>query len=227
MEKHDVELANIARMIGEPARAAMLHALLGGEALAAGVLARRAGVAPATASGHLAQLVAAGLLVRMQRGRERHYALAGSEVAAALEALARIIPPREAESAHAALRAARTCYDHLAGRLGVQLTEHLVAERMLRKNSLELQSRGEEWLESWGVDVDALRRARRPLTRACLDWTERRDHLAGSVGAAIVKVMLEQGWLVRLPNTRAVRLTVRGGEALYRAIGFVPSGHVS
>ncbi len=220
MEKHDVALANIARMIGEPARAAMLHALLSGEVLSAGALARRARVAPATASVHLARLVDAGLLVRMQHGRERLYALANADVAAALEALARLIAPAEAASAHAALRAARTCYDHLAGKLGVQLTEHLVARRLLRKGTLELQPSGEEWLERWGVDVGALRQARRPLTRACLDWPERRDHLAGAVGAAIVNVMLRRGWLVRLPGTRAVRLTVRGGEALYRAVGF-------
>ncbi|MGQ0813861.1 MAG: ArsR/SmtB family transcription factor [Gemmatimonadota bacterium] len=220
MQKHDIALAGIARMIGEPARAAMLHALLGGEALSAGALARRAQVAPATASAHLAKLVDAGLLLRLQRGRERHYALANADVAAALEALARITSPNEAAGAHAMLRFARTCYDHLAGTLGVQLTEHLVARGMLRKGSLELQPSSEAWLHSWGIDVTGLRKTRRPLTRACLDWTERRDHLAGAAGAAIVDVMLQRGWLVRLPDTRAVRLTVRGGEALYRAVGF-------
>ncbi|HEY0671841.1 MAG TPA: helix-turn-helix domain-containing protein [Longimicrobiales bacterium] len=218
MRSNDAELAAVARMIGEPARAAMLYALMGGVALPAGALARQAQVSPATASAHLARLVNAGLVARTPRGRQRLYSLASSDVAAALEALARLTPVRTHSRADEQLRFARTCYDHLAGKLGVQLTDHLVAHGMLTGAGLELSERGSAWLRSWNIDVDALRAARRPLTRPCLDWTERRDHLAGSAGAAIVTTMIEHGWLVRLDGTRAVRLTLRGREALFRSL---------
>lgn len=218
MRSNDAELAAVARMIGEPARTAMLYALMGGVALPAGELARQAQVSPATASVHLARLVDAGLLARTRSGRQRLYTLAGSDVAAALEALARLAPARAQSRADEQLRFARTCYDHLAGRLGVLLTEHLVARGMLTGTGMELSESGSAWLRSWNIDVNALRSARRPVTRPCLDWTERRDHLAGSAGAAIVTTMIERGWLVRLAGTRAVRLTLRGREALFRSL---------
>lgn len=233
------DLARVAGMIGEPARAAMLEALLGGEALPAGELARRAGIRPSTASEHLARLVEHGLVVRRVSGRHRYYALAGADVAAALEALARIAPPvspgigsgrdrtgragqaggRGASPAMQALRFARTCYDHLAGTLGVLLTDAMLEKGIIAGDGFEVTSTGETWLRSLGIDLASLRRARRPLTRPCLDWSERRDHLAGAVGAAIARAMIDRGWLVRIDGSRALRLTVRGRDGLYRSLG--------
>lgn len=228
------DLSRVAAAIGEPARAAMLAALLGGEWLPAGELARRAGISPPTASGHLTRLVAAGLVARRVAGRRREYALAGRDVAAALEALARIAPQRVGAagerasggrsavaraSSEQALRFARTCYDHLAGRLGVLLTDTLAARGLIPASCHDVTPRGEEWLRGLGIDVEALRRARRTFARPCLDWSERRDHLAGAVGAALAATMLERRWLARIEGTRALRLTVRGREGLYRALG--------
>ena len=224
----DRDLIRVAGVIGEPARAAMLTALLGGQALPAGELARRAGVAPATASVHLGRLVDGGLVSRRQSGRHRYYALSGPDVAAALEALSRVAPQRESErggqsSAHvpsAELRFARTCYDHLAGSLGVRITDALLEREFIAgRDAFDVSSAGEAWLTTLGVDVGELRESRRAFAKPCLDWTERRNHLAGSVGAAIATAMLDRRWVVRMDGTRAVRLTLRGREGLYRSLG--------
>ena len=212
-------------MIGDPTRAAMLGALLGGESLPAGELARRAGIAPATATSHLARLVEHGLLVRRHSGRHRYFALASADVAAALEALGRITPSRRDAAAterapNGSIRFARTCYDHLAGVLGVMVTERLLERQLIvGHDPYEVTAAGAAWLGSLGVDVDQLRRSRRALARPCLDWTERRDHLAGGAGAAIASVMLERRWITRVEGTRAVRLTLSGREALRRTLG--------
>lgn len=222
--KTDTSLARVTAIVGEPSRAAILEALLGGEWLPAGELARRARVAPATASGHLARLVEHGLIARRRAGRHRYYALAGPDVAAALEALARVAPPAGAPPdarprVDPALRFARTCYDHLAGRLGVLVTDALIGQGLLAADGYGITERGEAWFGRLAIDLEPLRRGRRALARPCLDWTERRDHLAGAVGAALAATMLERRWLVRMKGTRAVRLTARGREGLYRALG--------
>lgn len=234
-------IARVANMIGDPTRAAMLEALLAGPALPAGELARRARVAPSTASAHLAQLVGNGLIVQRRSGRHRYFALAGADVAAALEALARIAPPvdthvggtngadrrrngrkdwrRDGRSAHLReLHFARTCYDHLAGRLGVLLTDTLLARNFIMAPGFAVTSAGEIWLGGLDIDVNALRHARRTMARPCLDWSERRDHLAGAAGAAIASTLLDRGWIARLDGTRAVRLTQRGRDGLYRVL---------
>src|SRR5262245_35118213 len=220
----DRELARVAGMIGDPTRAAMLGALLGGEALPAGELARRAGISPATATSHLARLVEHGLLSRRHSGRYRYFTLASTDVAAALEALGRITPSRRdattsESAANGSIRFARTCYDHLAGILGVMVTERLIERNFIvGAHSYELTGDGGAWLSSLGVDVEALRESRRPIARPCLDWTERRDHLAGGAGAALTSVMLSRRWIARVEGTRAVRLTLRGREGLYRTL---------
>jgi DNA-binding HxlR family transcriptional regulator len=196
----------------------MLAALLGGRPLVAGVLARHAGISPQTASAHLARLVDSGLVTRRQSGRFRHYALANADVAALLEALARVASAPASTSN--ALRFARTCYDHLAGKLGVLLTDTLRTRGLIvGTDGYRITPAGEEWLTSLGVDVAELRRSRRVFVRPCLDWTERRDHIAGAMGAAIANTMLERRWVVRIDDTRAVRLTLRGREGLYRSLG--------
>lgn len=218
----DPILTQVATALGDPTRVAILEALLGGQWLAAGELARHAGVAASTASGHLARLVAAGFVLRRQAGRHRYYALAGSEVAAVLEALPRLapipaVPPHR--PGDIALRFARTCYDHLAGDLGVSVAERLVAEGALDAQLSEITPHGERWLAARGIDMVALQQSRRTIVRPCLDWSVRRDHVAGALGSALLGMMLGRGWLTRLPHTRAVRLTLRGREDLSRSFG--------
>lgn len=218
------DLAGVAAVIGDATRAAMLGALLGGVALPAGELARRAGVSASTASGHLARLVDAGLVRRRTDGRHRYYALADEHAAAALEALARVargFPSGEAAArpGDAAFRFARTCYDHVAGSLGVLITDAMLERGLIGSRGFELTTAGEGWLRTLDIDVPALRARRRRLTRPCLDWSERRDHLAGAVGAAIASALFDRRWLVRLEGTRALRLTLRGREGLHRALG--------
>jgi DNA-binding transcriptional ArsR family regulator len=231
------DVAGVARAIGHPARAAMLAALLGGQWLPAGELARRAGVTPSTASDHLSRLVRQGIITPRRSGRHRYYALSGPEVAAALEGLARIpgARPEHSDGLHdpalsvssnrsippelRALHFARTCYDHLAGRLGVLLTDAMLERDLIAPAGFEPTHRGAEWLRGLDIHVADLRRERRVLARPCLDWSERRDHLAGAVGTALASSLLDRGWIVRMEGTRAVRLTLRGREGLYRTIG--------
>jgi len=217
------DIARVARMIGEPARAAMLSALLGGVALTAGELARVAGIAAPTASEHLAQLVKSRLILRRRSGRHVYYALAGRDVAAALEALARVSAPvsqprAPKQPADAALRFARTCYDHLAGRLGVLVTQTMLDRGLIEEETFALTKEGSAWFASLDIDVAALPRRRR-VTRPCLDWSERRDHLAGAAASALTAMMLERRWIARIDGTRAVRLTQRGREGLRRSLG--------
>jgi len=221
--------AEIAALAGDPARANMLHALMDGRALTATELAVTAGVTPQTASGHLAQLLTAGLLTVEKQGRHRYHRLASPAVAHMMESIMQVAsksdgarPPLVVGPRDAALRAARTCYDHLAGRLGVA-----VADAMVASGHVELSSdaglvtdSGVALLARLGIDVDdvqarAGKPTRRLLCRPCLDWSERRPHLAGVVGAALLGHYLAQGWLRRIDATRAVALTPKGQRGFH------------
>jgi DNA-binding transcriptional ArsR family regulator len=219
------DVSAIARLIGEPARAAMLDALLSGQALAAGELGRVGGVSPATASEHLARLRDGGLVEVVAAGRHRYYRLANADVARALEALALISPRapirslRQSRSA-AALAVARTCYDHLAGQLGVALHDALVEAGALVPdgNRYLLSEAGSALLNEIGVPSG--RHGRRPLARPCLDFTERRPHLAGALGAALCDRLMVDGWLVRrVAGQRALRITPLGRTRLTTHFG--------
>lgn len=222
-------IGSVAALIGEPARAAILVSLWDGRALSAGELAARAEVSTATASAHLAKLVAGGLLAVEARGRHRFYRLAGGAVAEAMEALAVLAPPGERiaapdpfeREALAELRFARTCYDHLAGWLGVAIAEAMLARRFLIEagDGFAPTASGEAWLAALGVDVAAARRARRAFARGCLDWSERRPHLAGALGAALAVRLFALGWVERVAGERTVRLTGTGRGALRRELG--------
>src|SRR5919204_763826 len=197
-------------------------ALSGGEPLPGGELARRAGVTASTASIQLAKLMGGGLLVVEQHGRHRYYSLSDPAIAAAIESLAVIAPRRPARSLRQArigsdLQAARTCYDHLAGALGVALFDALLKDRLLTPE-LEATRKGSRRLAEIGVDVGGAAEARRPFARRCLDWSERRDHLAGALGAAIATRCFELGWIERTPSSRAVRVTESGRQGLDRAL---------
>ncbi|MFC4147584.1 ArsR/SmtB family transcription factor [Micromonospora mangrovi] len=223
-------LASLAALLADGTRASFCLALLDGRAWTAGELARAAGVAPSTASDHLTRLVHGGLLVEQRQGRHRYVRLAGPAVAQLIEDLAGHAPAPptppatlRAVSAGAALAYARTCYDHLAGRLGVLLHDALLDRGLLdRAGGLALTPAGVEWLAGIGVPVAPLRAARRPLVRDCLDWTERRPHLAGALGAALCRRFLDLGWTVR-GTGRAVRLSPAGGPALAAALALDPA----
>jgi DNA-binding transcriptional ArsR family regulator len=236
----DVDLARTAALIGDPGRAKVLRALADGRELAASVLAHEAGVAASTASVHLAKLVEGGLVTAQTRGRHRYFRLAGPQVARAMEALAEIAPAapirslREGTKAQA-VRTARTCYDHLAGKLGVAIMSTLIADGALtggdghhsrtraredrpsapgRDLDYRLTDEGAAKLSNLGVDVDkALAGPRTPI-RYCIDWSEQDHHLSGALGAALAERLFELNWVKRLPRTRAVLVTDDGRHGL-------------
>ncbi len=212
----NADLAAVGTLLAEPARAKVLLALGDGRALPATVLASEAGVSPSTASHHLARLVDGGLLNVSSRGRHRYYALAGTHVAEMLEAVARVAPVQPVTSLRAgtrahALRYARHCYDHLAGRLGVAVAGALV---VASRDSLELTEAGARRLAAIGVDASAGESA-----RACLDWTEQRHHVAGLLGRSLLHRLLELEWLQRSASTRALRVTDAGRAGLEVELG--------
>jgi DNA-binding transcriptional ArsR family regulator len=225
--------AEIAALAGDPARAGMLHALMDGRALTASELAHVAGIAPQTASGHLARMTAAGLLGVETQGRHRYHRLASPAVAQMMESIMQVasdlqstrrplcVGPRDA-----ALRAARTCYDHLAGRLGVALADALVAGGYaeLAHDAGLVTDAGMALFGRIGIDVEALsdrrgNRSPRILCRPCLDWSERRPHLAGAVGAALCTHGFKNGWIRRINGTRAVAITPKGERILREQLG--------
>ena len=218
------ELADVAALLADRTRARILEELLGGPALPAGALAVRVGVAPSTVSGHLAKLEAAGLIVIHARGRRREAQLARPEVAEALEALSRLASGDarpiglRAVNGHAALREARSCYDHLAGRVGVGLADSLVARGALTIHDGAFAVGDAAHFErAFGIDLDALP-PRRTLVRACTDWTERRPHVAGALGAALLDVALARDWVRRRDDGRALNLTDRRTRGTVRGL---------
>lgn len=220
-------LASAAALIADPARAAMLQALMAGEALTAGELARAAGIAPSTASAHLAALADGALVAVHAQGRHRFFRIASEDVAAILESLmglAEVTRPARRWPHGEALREARTCWDHLAGRLGVALYDGLAARGILRPapGGWETTSAGDACLERAGVDLEAARRARR-FACDCMDWSERRPHLGGGLARAICALCLARGWLRRQPGEglarRVVVPTPEGARMLREAFG--------
>jgi DNA-binding transcriptional ArsR family regulator len=220
----EVDLAAGAGAIADPARAAMLEALFDGTPRSAGALAREAGIAASTASHHLGRLLDAGLIVVEPDGRRRAFRLAGPDVAHALEALAVISPQRPSRTLRRATRleaerVARTCYDHLAGRLGVAVCDALLEARAIApdgERDYVLGPRAGRAFDALGVTLP--RPGRRAYARACLDWSERRPHLAGALGAAVAETLLDRRWVARVPGTRALRVTEAGREGLREAL---------
>lgn len=242
----DADIAKVAALFAEPARARVLVALVDGRALPATVLAAEAGLSPSATSAHLTRLREAGLIEVERSGRHRYHRLAGEHVATVLEALASIAPAQPVRSLKqgsraAALRQARTCYDHLAGRLGVDITSALLQRgalvttdgtpdnrrrpneplsSRLRDHPYQLGPSAVDTFRSLGVDIDSLRNTPgRPLLRFCVDWSEQRHHLSGRLGAAMLTALLDAGWLVRMTMRRAVKLTDQGAAELQRHLG--------
>jgi DNA-binding transcriptional ArsR family regulator len=214
------DTATIAGLFADPSRVAMLDALLDGREHSASDLALAAGIAPSTASEHLGRLEQGAIVVSRREGRQRLVRLAGPHVAVAYEALAGLSREREVTGLRAwtrreELRAARTCYDHLAGRLGVAIADAALGAGALDEDH-SLGPRARTWFAGLGVDLDALEPGRRPLLRFCTDWTERREHLAGVLGAAVCAAVLERSWAIRRPSSRALRITPLGERELRR-----------
>jgi DNA-binding transcriptional ArsR family regulator len=216
--KEGPDISRIAALIGNPACSHMLMSLMAGPALTMTELAGEVGLALPTVSGHLTRLERAGLVSVERQGRHRYFRLANPDVAIAIEGIMPLAAraghlrtrpgPREPE-----LRYARSCYDHLAGNLAVKIFDDLTAKHLLDKRgeTLNLTPHGKRFFEKRGIDTDALARGSRPLCRACLDWSERRSHLAGGLGAAIFDAILAHGWAARVRRSRIVRFA-KGGE---------------
>lgn len=224
--KEGPDIARIAALIGDPARANMLAALIDGRALTASELAAEAGVTKQTASSHLARLSDGGLLACESQGRHRYFRLAGEDVSQTLEALMALSHARGAARTRTgprdpALRHARACYNHLAGELGVVAYNAFVKRRWLKlaDDGLALSPAGGRAFADFGIDLETLTRQRRPLCRPCLDWSERRHHLAGSLGVALLSRMTALNWAHRQKGSRIVRFTPQGERALMAWLG--------
>ena len=212
--------ADAAKLIGEPTRAQMLVALLGGRALTATELAHSANVSPQTASSHLSQMLDGNLLSLEKQGRHRYYRLANAEVATAIEALMSLVPTQETKQAEVLepIHLARSCYDHVAGRVGVALADGMQERDWLRAKGkdFDITQKGEKAFAAFGIDLSSLEKQRRYLARQCLDWTERRHHVGGALGAALMANLLERKWLKQGDEARVLHITRTGLEGLER-----------
>jgi DNA-binding transcriptional ArsR family regulator len=217
------DISSLAALISEPARGRILVTLLDGRSLPATELAQRAGITCQTASWHLVKLTEGGLLQVVPQGRHRYYRLANARVAGLLEAMAGFVPRKETDSSKpkSPMQIARTCYNHLAGSLGVRITEGLVGRDLLREigRDYQLTKKGALWFTDFGIDTDGLAKSGRVFARQCLDWSERRNHLAGMLGSVLAEHLFACGWIERMRESRAVRITELGRRELQRRLG--------
>lgn len=214
-------IAQVASLVSDASRAAILTVLLDGRYHPASELAYMAKIKPQTASFHLSKMVAANLVTVEQQGRHRYYGIQNQEVAQIMETLLSITPPVEIRSLNQAaeneaLRQARTCYDHLAGKLGIQLTNSLLSAGVISEvgDQYTVTEKGEDFFKVFQVDLGRVKRKRRSFTHRCLDWSERRHHLAGALGHALLERLLELHWIQRVPSTRAIKITPEGKKGL-------------
>jgi DNA-binding transcriptional ArsR family regulator len=222
-----VDLAEIGALVGDPARANILAALMDGRALTATELAYAAGVAPQTASGHLAKLAGANLLALHKQGRHRYFRLASPLVGRMLEGILAVaavqLPPRRrpVSRIEEEMRTARTCYDHIAGRLGVGIADALTERGhvVLVEDGGEVTVAGAAFLTEFGIELAPRKRSQRAFCRACLDWSERRPHIAGAVGAALLERCLDLAWVERRRDTRALAISAAGRRGFADAFG--------
>ncbi|MEU0490142.1 winged helix-turn-helix domain-containing protein [Nocardiopsis sp. NPDC006139] len=231
MSSHAYETAALAALLADPTRAGVCLALADGRAWTASELCRHTGVGASTMSAHLGRLVGGGVLVERRQGRHRYVALADEGIAALVEALAAraapaatVAPTLRAHRVRDALARARTCYDHLAGALGCAVAEAMVGRGLLTAD-LGVTGRGREWFAELGAPLPE--RGRRPLARACLDWTERRHHVAGAAGAVLCAHAFAAGWCERVGSSRAVRVTREGRRAWGEVLDVSVGGEVS
>ncbi|SDG63493.1 ArsR/SmtB family transcription factor [Paraburkholderia phenazinium] len=219
---HFPGLSRIGALLADPGRAAMLWALMDGSARPAGELTIVAGLSPSAASAHLARLTEGGLLAVEVRGRHRYFRIASADIAASIEALANVAeasapqrtPLRPARTVPLEMRYARTCYDHMAGELSVQLFERMLSHKLLtlHGSTLEATSEGASRLATWGIDVAGQQSRRRRFACTCPDWSERRPHLGGALGAALLDAWSSHGWVERTDRPRILRITPAGHQ---------------
>ena len=216
----ETQIARISSLIGDPVRSRILWLLLDGRAYTATELAASTETSPQNISMHLGKLLQADLLAVESQGRHRYYRFARQEVAYAIEALANLVPGASrpgAQPHETAIRHCRTCYDHLAGKTGVDITDYLLKEKILKPagQSFTLSARAGAFFTGLDIDIAALQTQRRSFARPCLDWSERRHHLSGSLGAALLSSMLSKDWLRRTLHSRVIVITAKGRKALY------------
>ncbi len=230
---HIVSFAEIGSLVGDPARANMLEALMDRRALTAKELAARAGVSPQTASGHLAKMITAGLIMMEQHGRHHYHSLASAEIARMLEGMQQVASTQNIKHAgrtirtgprDAAMRVARGCYDHMAGYLAVGITDAMLGRGQIEfdGDGGSVTDAGRSFFEKFGIDIAAAAQSKRVFCRPCLDWSERRYHLAGAVGAALMHRTLELKWVMRQDDTRALAISRAGKEGFRKAFGLEP-----
>jgi len=216
------QFKQIAALIGDPTRALIMWTLLDGKAFTATELAMLANTTAPNISMHLAKLVQAELLSVESQGRHRYYKYARKEVAYAIEAMANLLPAPERQAdnnqeQHSGIKHCRTCYDHLAGKVGVAITDSLLQQKiLLQKNKVfEVSNKGLQWFALFEIDITALQQQRRSFLRPCLDWSERRYHMAGSLAASLLQTMLSADWLRTTQHSRALVITGKGQKKLY------------
>jgi len=224
-----IEIARLGSLLADETRAEILCSLMDGRAHTGSELARHIGVAASTVSEHLSRLFDSGIVTVEPQGRHRYWRLADAEVARLLEGLGALTRPLGPPRAPAELVHARTCYDHLAGELAVAIYDQLVADQHLSSadGHLTINPSGDELLISIGADPDATRDTKRPRARACLDWTQRRHHLAGTAGTALLAAMIDNGWIKRGRTPRSVRITERGRAEIGNAFRLPPGWNTS
>jgi DNA-binding transcriptional ArsR family regulator len=222
----DVRIAEVASLVGDPVRANILAALMGGRALTAGELVHAAGVSPQTTSGHLGRLTEGRLIACLKQGRHRYYRIASPRVAEMLEGIMAVVadaPPRHRPSSKLddAMRVARTCYDHFAGKLGVGIADSLTAHGhiVLGEEGGEVTESGFAFFQKFGGDLRAAQSRQRIFCRPCLDWSERRPHIGGSVGAVLTQRCFDLGWVTRIRGGRALTVSEAGRRGFNDAFG--------
>jgi DNA-binding transcriptional ArsR family regulator len=221
------QFKSIASLIGEPVRATMLWNLLDGKAFTATELAIQADVSPQSASMHLNKLVQADLLTVESQGRHRYYRFSKPEVAYVIEAMINLLPEDKGKNKSdenlkitSGIKYCRTCYDHLAGKIGVAITDQLLKQKIIRVTGKEydITPAGAKWFLTLGIQIADLQNERRVFARQCLDWSERRHHLAGTLGAALLHQLLTLGWIRKVKDSREVTITAKGQAGLYKML---------
>ncbi|MHA4810667.1 ArsR/SmtB family transcription factor [Flavitalea flava] len=221
----ELQIAEIANVIGEPVRAKILWALLDGRAYTATELAIFAEASPQNTSMHLKKLIQADFLMVTSQGRHRYYRYANDTIAYAIEALANLIPGNKkksnSEDAASGVKYCRTCYDHLAGKIGVSITEALLQKHIITEtaNNYLVSDSGVKWFLAMHIDIAILKEKKRLFAKPCLDWSERRYHMAGALGASMLEKMLASDWIRKVKNSRAVIISSKGEKELYKSLG--------
>jgi len=216
------QFVKIASLIGDPTRAIVMWTLLDGKAFTATELAITANTSPQNMSMHLAKLLDAGLLCVEKQGRHKYYRFSNKETAYAIEAMASLIPPAAPEKKktdqNSPIKHCRTCYDHLAGKIGVAVAESLINQEVILDldTKFEISTKGEKWFSDFGINHEDLKKQRRIFLKPCLDWSERKNHIAGSIGSSLLDKMITDDWLRKTKNSRAIQITGKGEKELFR-----------